>query len=167
MGNKTIQRELIWLALAFVLTLILMLSLLHEGLIVSNEHGKPDLPPPENFNLIRLVTFCFLFFPILFILNSFREIKHRFQRQPQHIYLIFITLLSLISTGFILSNLRSASTFLWGSWKVYPPLSQLQNEINPPDFYPILFWSIVVFLIWQLLVFIYILSKLLIRYRNL
>jgi hypothetical protein len=153
MTNKDIIKEFIWLLIATGLSSVLTISLmpLTHDTMFGNMFNIDGLIADLAFKMRTLIGFLILF-PILFLLTSIREATKRLNRRPQNIYLLFICFISISSSLVCLVYLKPFATILFGSWTIYPPLSALPHDFEPPANFDIYYYCLLSFIAIQLIV---------------
>lgn len=160
MTKKEIFYEFIWLLFASLLSysvIVLLLPPTYEEKIASIFLAG-DLVENFAFKLRILISFLLLF-PTLFLLISCRELFRKMRRKSQNIYLLFISAISMICSVICLNFFESITTMIYGSWKIYPPLSAYKDEFKPPENSEIYYNAFLAFLVLQTIVILILVWK--------
>jgi len=157
MTNKDLLKEFLWIFLAYFISYILIISL-----IPANTFYLSDIymgsRPRESYSLttfldpIAFALALYIFFPFLFIITTVRSLIKKFSQRSSTIFLLFITLISILSNSVILTLFKTVTTLFFGAWTFYPPLSAAM-ESSPPVWIDRGIYMLLIFIGIQILVF--------------
>ena len=126
MHNKDILKEFFWLTISFLISFIIIIFLhsktstsIYVSDIFIAKTGEHAYSFKDSINPITFSRTLFLFFPILFTQNSIREFLQKFSRHPQNVFLLFVSIISLIVT-LITMKLHALLNQVDSHWTFYP-----------------------------------------------
>lgn len=165
MTNKKTLIEFIWLFISYTLacTLIFMLMSLFQqhtfylsDIYIGSRVSESSFSFANFFNVTTVSLGFLLLLPTLFIINLIRGAFKKFKNRGDNIYLMFVTLLSMLLTAIITSLLIKVIDFLTKGLPFYPSIVSAPEVSGIKDGTGLVFYTLLSFFVLQLLSLIFL-----------